>query len=130
MDLAEKAEALTAEERRALAFGRLTPHDAGLFCALCEEGLDEMRPVGEYFDNPALLPKTETAMWFLVSRVRLAVNSGELRDVPEVKVNVFLATVSDEYRFALLLDLVEPWANLGASELMLATLKDVTGLVT
>ena len=34
----------------------------------------------------------------------------------------------DEYRFALLLDLVEPWANLGASELMLATLKDVTGL--
>ncbi|HJZ54999.1 MAG TPA: AAA family ATPase [Gemmataceae bacterium] len=130
MDLAEKAAALTTEERRALAFGRLTPHDAGLFCALCEEGLGEMRPVGEYFDNPALLPKTETAMWFLVSRVRQAVNSGELRDAPAEKVNAFLAAVNEEYRFALLLDLVEPWANLGASDLMLATLKDVTGLPT
>jgi hypothetical protein len=130
MDLAEKAGALTTEERRALAFGRLTPHDAGLFCALCEEGLGEMRPVGEYFDDPALLPKTETAMWFLVSRVRQAVGSGELKDVPGWKVNVFLAMVNEEYRFALLLDLVEPWANLGASQLMLETLKDVTGLAT
>jgi hypothetical protein len=130
MDLAERVGALTTEERRALAFGRLTPHDAGLFCALCEEGLGEMRPVGEYFDNPALLPKTETAMWFLVSRARQAVSSGELKAMPPGKVNVFLATVTEEYRFALLLDLVEPWANLGASELMLATLKDVTGLPT
>lgn len=128
MDLAEKAGSLATEERRALAFGRLTPHDAGLFCALCEEGLAELRPVPEYFDNPSLLPKTETAMWFLVSRVRQALTNHELAGLSASKVNLFLATVSDEYRFALLLDLVEPWANLGANELMLATLKDVTGL--
>jgi AAA domain (dynein-related subfamily) len=128
IELAEKGRTITTEERRALAFGRVTPHDAGLFCALCEEGLGDMRPVREYFDDPTLMPKTETAMWFLVSRTRNAVNTGDLKDMPADKVNAFLKAVSDEYRFALLLDLVPPWANLGASELMLATLKSVTGL--
>jgi hypothetical protein len=128
LDLAETGGRLTNEERRALAFGRVSPHDAGLFCALCEEGLGDMRPVPEYFDNPALLPKTETAMWFLVSRTRNAVGTGELSGIPAEKVNAFLTAVGEEYRFALLLDLVENWADLGASELMLATLKTVTGL--
>jgi hypothetical protein len=128
LDLAEKSMKLTTEERRALAFGRVTPHDAGLFCALCEEGLGEMRPVREYFDDPTRLPKAETAMWFLVSRTRNAVGSGELNDMPAEKINAFLTAVSEEYRFALLLDLVEPWAKLGASELMLRTLRTVTGL--
>src|SRR5262245_8347396 len=130
LDLAEKGGALSTEERRALAFGRVTPHDAGLFCALCEEGLGELRPVREYFDDPTLLPKTETAMWFLVSRARQAAGSGELADMPAGKVNAFLTAVGEEYRFALLLDLVEKWADLGASQLMLATLKGVTGLTT
>jgi hypothetical protein len=128
LDLAEKGGVLSTEERRALAFGRVTPHDAGLFCALCEEGLGELRPVREYFDDPTLLPKTETAMWFLVSRARQAVGSAELADMPADKVNAFLTAVGEEYRFALLLDLVEKWADLGASQLMLATLKGVTGL--
>jgi AAA domain (dynein-related subfamily) len=128
IDLAEQGRTITTEERRALAFGRVTPHDAGLFCALCEEGLGDMRPVRDYFDDPTLLPKTETAMWFLVSRTRNAVSTGELKDMSVEKVNAFLKAVSDEYRFALMLDLVPPWAALGASELMLATLKSVTGL--
>jgi MoxR-like ATPase len=128
LDLAEKAGRSSAEERRALAFGRVSAHDAGLFCALCEEGLGDLRPVREYFDNPSRLPKTETAMWFLVSRTRNAITTDELKDVPAAKVNAFLVAVGDEYRFALLLDLVEPWADLGASELMLAALKTVTGL--
>ncbi|HEV3439315.1 MAG TPA: AAA family ATPase [Gemmata sp.] len=128
MDLADRGGVLAAEERRALAFGRLTPHDAGLFCALCEEGLDEMRPVREYFDDVKLLPKTETAVWFLVSRIRLAVSHGELSDLPTEQVNAFLTAISEEYRFALLLDLVEKWADIGASQVMLATLKEVTGV--
>jgi hypothetical protein len=128
MDLAEKAGRLTTEERRALAFGRVSAHDAGLFCALCEEGLGDLRPVRDYFDDPGLLPKTETAMWFLVSRTRNAIASDELKDVPAAKVNALLVAVGEEYRFALLLDLVEKWAELGASELMLATLRTVTGL--
>lgn len=129
MDLAEAGGRLTNDERRALAFGRLTPHDAGLFCALCEEGLGDMRPVGEYFDDPSLLPKTETAMWFLVSRARNALGAGELAGTPPEKVNAFLSAASEEHRFALILDLVEKWAELGASRLMLSTLRNVTGLV-
>src|SRR5262249_14161331 len=58
LDLAAAGGRLTADERRALAFGRLTPHDAGLFCALCEEGLADLRTVAEYFADPSLLPKT------------------------------------------------------------------------
>jgi hypothetical protein len=128
MDLAERGGKLTAEERRALAFGRISAHDAGLFCALCEEGLGELRPVRDYFEDPTRLPKTETAMWFLVSRTRNAVSHGEVKEIPAEKVNAFLSAVGEEYRFALILDLVEPWAELGASELMLRTLKTVTGL--
>ncbi|MCE9567769.1 MAG: MoxR family ATPase [Planctomycetes bacterium] len=128
LDLAEQNGRIANEERRALAFGRVTPHDAGLFCALCEEGLGNMRPVPEYFDDPSLMPKTETAMWFLVSRTRNAIAGGELTGTPTEKVNAFLVAVGEEYRFALILDLVDKWGELGASELMLRTLKTVTGL--
>src|SRR6476620_6794625 len=68
LDLAERFGRLTGDDRRALAFGRLTPHDAALFCALCEEGLAELRSVGDYLADPSLLPRSETTMWFLVSR--------------------------------------------------------------
>lgn len=128
MDLAEARGVLTADERRALAFGRVTAHDAALFCALGEEGLDNLRPVLEYFDDPSRLPTTETAMWFLVSRCRSAVAAGELNGTPPERINAFLGAAGEEYRFALVLDLVEPWADLGASDLMLRTLRTVTGL--
>jgi hypothetical protein len=133
LDLAERTGRLGADERRALAFGRLTPHDAGLFCALCEEGLAQLRSVGEYVADPALLPRSETTMWFLVSRIRHAVAAGELKAPPGdaafgERVNRFLAAVGEEFRFALLLDHVPQWAALGADAVMLETLKDVTGL--
>lgn len=128
LDLAEAGARLTNDERRALAFGRVTPHDAGLFCALCEEGLGDLKPLPVYLDDPSLLPKTETAMWFLVSRMRNALNCGEIHDIPADNVNAFLSAVGEEYRFALLLDLVPLWAELGATETMLNTLKTVTGL--
>jgi hypothetical protein len=136
MQLAEAAGKLSAEERRALAFGRLTPHDAGLFCALCDDGLGDLRPAADYFDNPSLLPKSETAMWFVVSRLRQAVGTGQFR-VPadegaaatfRTKVNAFLGAVGEEFRFALLLDQIEQWAELGANEVMLKTLGTVTGM--
>jgi len=136
MQLAEAAGRLSADERRALAFGRLTPHDAGLFCALCDDGLGDLRPAADYFEDPSLLPKSETAMWFVVSRLRQAVGTGQFR-VPEdegaavafrAKVNAFLGAVGEEFRFALLLDQIERWAELGASEVMLKTLGTVTGM--
>ena len=130
LDLAERGLQLGDDERRALAFGRLTPHDAGLFCALCEEGLNEMHSVGEYIADPSLMPKTETAMWFLVSRIRTAIASDELKHAghAEPSVNAFLTAVGEEFRFALLLDHVDKWAELGASTVMLGTLRDVTGM--
>ncbi|MCI0700912.1 MAG: MoxR family ATPase [Planctomycetia bacterium] len=136
MQLAEQAGKLTLGERRALAFGRLTPHDAGLFCALCEDGLAELRDARDYIEDPSLLPQSETAMWFVVNRIRQAVNSFQLLvpDDPQAlapfpaKVNAFLAAMKEEFRFALLLDHVAFWATLGASEVMLDTLKTVTGL--
>jgi len=136
LQLAEVAGRLTAAERRALAFGRLTAHDAALFCALCEDGLGDLRPAADYLDDPSLLPKTETAMWFVVTRLRQAVERGqfvvpdlaEQADAFRAKVNTFLGAVGEEFRFALLLDLVERWAALGATAVMLSTLKGVTGL--
>jgi hypothetical protein len=136
MRLAEAAGRLTADERRALAFGRLTAHDAGLFCALCDDGLADLHAAEEYIENPGLLPKSETAMWFVVNRIRQAVATRSLRapDNEQVafrqKVNAFLQAVGEEYRFALLLDHIEQWAVLGANEVMLSTLKGVTGLPT
>ena len=134
--LAEGAGRLSAEERRALAFGRLTPHDAALFCALCDDGLGDLRPAADYLADPALLPKSETAMWFVVTRFRQAVGSGQLR-APEgepaatafrAKVNAFLGAVGEEFRFALLLDHIVQWSHLGASDEMLRTLGAVTGM--
>ncbi|HEY1189832.1 MAG TPA: ATP-binding protein [Gemmata sp.] len=122
LELAEPAGRLTRAGRRALAFARLTPHDAALFYALCEDGLVDLRPASEYSGNPALLPKSETAMWFVVNRIRQALGAHLVRAPKgeEVgfgqKVSAFLGMVGEEYRFALLLDHVEEWAALGAHE--------------
>jgi hypothetical protein len=133
LDLAEGAGRLSAEERRALAFGRLSPEDAGLFCALAEDGLADLHPLPDYLRDPSLLPTQDTALWFVVSRLRRAVAEGTLwppgtdPDFPG-QVNALLAALPQEFRFAVLLDLVPDWAELGASRAMLETLKEVTGL--
>lgn len=134
LDLAERGGRLTRDERRALAFGRLTAHDAALFCALCEDGLADLHSAPEYIENPGLLPTSETALWFVVNRVRQALGARLIR-APEgreaeygEKVSAFLGAVGEEYRFALLLDHVEQWAALGANDVMIRTLKTVTGL--
>ena len=138
LDLAEAAGRLNTDERRALAFGRLSAQDAALFCALCEEGLAEMRKPADYLDRPDQLPSTDTGMWFLVSRMRSAVANQELalpKDATEPaqiahreKVNRFLMSVPEEFRFALLLDQVPQWAELGASDAMIHALREVTGI--
>jgi hypothetical protein len=133
LDLAAAAGRLTAEEQRALAFGRLSPEDAGLFCALAEGGLADLLPLADYLRDPSRLPRQETALWFLVSRLRKAVERDELSrlglgDELPARVNALLAALPQEYRFAALLDLVPRWAAYGASDVMLETLKEVTGL--
>ena len=72
-------------------------------------------------------------MWFVVSRLRKAVERKELRpaeagDEFPGRVNALLAALPQEYRFAVLVDQVRPWAEYGANDAMLETLKEVTGL--
>jgi hypothetical protein len=133
LDLSERSARLDEEERRALAFGRLSPEDAGLFCALAEEGLGDLLPIEDYLRDPSRLPQRDTALWFLVSRLRKAVERDELRradpsDEFPARVNGLLAALPQEFRFALMLDTVPRWAEYGASNVMLDTLKEVTGL--
>jgi len=133
LDLAEKSGNLTSEERRALAFDRLSPEDAGLFCALAEDGLADLLPISDYLRDPSLLPDKQTALWFIVSRLRKAVERDELRpmgasaEFPN-QVNALLAALPQEFRFAVLLDQVRQWSENGASDAMLDTLKEVAGL--
>src|SRR5207249_1160459 len=107
LDLAEQGGQLEAEERRAIAFGRLSPEDAGLFCALVEDGLADLRPIHEYLRDPSLLGGPSTALWFVVSRLRKAVEREELKppdaaeEFPD-QVNALLAALPQEFRFAAL----------------------------
>jgi hypothetical protein len=133
LDLAEQAGHASDTERRAITFGRLSPEDAGLFCALAEDGLANLRPLHEYLHHPERLPEEATAMWFVVSRLRKAVERNELRppgagDEFPSQVNALLGAMGQEYRFAVLLDLVAQWDEHGASETMLDTLKEVSGV--
>jgi hypothetical protein len=133
LNLSERAGRLDEEERRASAFGRLSPEDAGLFCALAEEGLGDLLPIEDYLRDPGRLPRQDTALWFLVSRLRKAVERDELRradpsDEFPARANGLLAALPQEFRFALMLDMVPRWAEYGASNVMLETLKEVTGL--
>jgi hypothetical protein len=133
LDLAEEAGGVCDVERRAVVFGRVSPEDAGLFCALAEDGLGDLCPLEDYLRDPELLPKRPTALWFLVSRLRRAVERQELLseaadEALPARVNALLTALPQEHRFAVLLDLVPQWAELGASDAMLDTLMEVTGL--
>lgn len=135
--LAESAQLLTRETRRALAFGRLTAADAAIFCAMAEEQLYDLLPLREYLLEPWRLPSEDTACWFVLNQFRSVVAAGrleqEIETLPEDQtmeslVNRFLTALRSEHRMALLVGLVNQWGRLGADASMLRTLKEVTGL--
>ena len=138
LDLAEAAGRSNPDERRAMAFGRVSPQDASLFCTLCEDGLAELREPVEYLDHPEWMPPSDTGKWFLVSRIRGAVAGRVFAPPPSAtepelaafreKATAFLLSFPEEFRFALLVDHVRQWADLGASDAMLVALRDVTGV--
>jgi hypothetical protein len=128
LTMAEEAGKLTNETRRALAFGCISADDAAIYCAMAEESIDQLLPVHEYFMDPSKLPTSDTARWFIINRIRELVGRGEFPPVRREEVNTFLTALPQEFRFALLVDLVEPWARFGASDAMLTALKEVTGL--
>lgn len=128
LTLAEEANLLQPETRRALAFGTISAEDAAVYCALAEEQLGNLLPIEEYFAG-ADIPETDTARWFIINRIRALVSRHEFPDsISAEQVNQFLARLPQEFQFALIVDLVDDWSRFGASESMLAALKDVTGL--
>src|SRR6516164_2976589 len=68
LDLAERGGVLTPAIRRALVFGRVSPEDAGMFCAMAEERLTRLHKPEYYLEHPADLPVGETMRWFVLNR--------------------------------------------------------------
>jgi hypothetical protein len=150
LDLAETAGIQDEQIRRALAFGRLTAADAAVFCAMAEEQIDELRPVGWYLVHPSFLPSSDAARWLVLCQIRVLVQreyvracpngwspassaerprpQGELAEIAPETIQHFLLSLPQEHRFALLVDLVDAWGWLGADEALLASLREVTGL--
>lgn len=137
LDLAEREmEEVTGEKRRALAFGRVSPQDAGMFCALVEDGLNKLHALPDYLRDPGLLPDSETARWFVVSRFRQAIIRGDYRnwralwprDELAPRVNGFIRALPQEFRFALVCDQIPIWSHLGGEDALREMLADVTGL--
>jgi hypothetical protein len=126
LDLAESSGVLDNEIRRALTFGRLSPEDAVVFCALAEESIEAVRPLEEYFRKPDLLPKGDSARWFVLDCIRQFVRDGRADGFKPPVVNRFLRSLSSEHQLTLLTGMVEKWGALGADRAMYDLLQDVT----
>jgi hypothetical protein len=126
LDLAEKGGVLTKETRRALAFGRLSPEDAAVFCALTEEAIGPIQPIGRYVEQPALLPTGDAARWFLLDCIRQYVRDGKADGYSPRVINRFLRALTPENQLLVVADMVEKWGALGADKAMYDLLRKVT----
>jgi hypothetical protein len=124
-DMAQRSCLLNNETRRALAFGRLSPEDAVVFCALAEEAIGAIRPLEEYLCKPDLLPVGDAARWFILDCIRQFVRDGRADGFAPRVVNRFLRSLSSEHQLTLLTDMVAKWGSLGADRAMLDLLRKV-----
>ncbi len=125
-DMAEKAGLLSNETRRALAFGRLSPEDAAVFCALAEESCGPVQPLEQYLRDPALLPAGDAARWFILECIRQFVRDGKADAMPPRLINRFLRALPQENQLILLTGMVEKWGAIGAERAMHDLLRKVT----
>jgi hypothetical protein len=125
LDLAERAGMLDVSVRRALAFGRVSPEDAAVFCVMAEEQLEGLLPTREYLEAPDKLPTEHSARWFVLCRIRQMVVSGESTQFDPLTINAFLQALPAEDRSALLVDLVEVWGQAGADQVLLESFRSV-----
>jgi len=128
LDLAEKGGILDRTTRRALAFGRVSAEDAAVFCAMAEEKIDNLLPLEEYIAEPAKLPAENTAIWFVLCRIKNLVAANGLKGISPEQLNAFLMALPKEHRFALLIGNVQNWAALGVGDALFESLREVTGL--
>jgi hypothetical protein len=124
-DMAEKSGLLSDETRRALAFGRLSPEDAAVFCALAEEKIGAVRPLADYLREPSLLPGGDSARWFILDCIRQFVRDGKADGFKPRVINRFLRSLSTEHQLIVLTDMVEKWGALGAERAMLQLLRRI-----
>jgi hypothetical protein len=124
-DMADKAGVLTNETRRALAFGRLSPEDAAVFCALAEEQIGAMLPLGRYLHEPEHLPQGDSARWFVLDCIRQFVRDGKADGFKPRVINRFLRSLWSEHQLIVLTDMVEKWGSLGADRAMYDLLRKV-----
>ena len=124
-DMAEKSGLLSHETRRALAFGRLSPEDAAVFCALAEETIGAVRPLADYIRNPDLVPKGDSARWFILDCIRQFVRDGKADGFKPRVINRFLRSLSSEHQLIVLTDMVEKWGALGADRAMYDLLRKI-----
>lgn len=125
LDTSEMAGLLAPDIRRALAFGRVSPEDAAVFCALAEEAIPVMRAPEDYLREPDSLPTGDAARWFVLDCIRQHVRDGRLHGVDRATVNRFLRALPDEHQLTLLSDLVDRWGALGADDAMFDVLRKV-----
>ena len=134
LDLVEAKGIMSTALRRAMAFGRVSARDAAVYCALAEHDVAPPEPLQRYLNCLADLPPDDSGRWFILNWIReeLARHhaAGDLAElgVPGNNVNRFLMGLPPEHRFALLVDMVPVWSELGADESMLQSLVDVTGI--
>jgi hypothetical protein len=126
LDLAETGGALSNDTRRALTFGRVSPEDAAVFCALAEESIGAVQPIEAYLRKPDLLPKGDSARWFILDCVRQFVRDGRADSLDPKVINRFLRSLPAENQLILVADMVEKWGAIGADKAMFALLKKVT----
>ncbi len=128
LDLVEKGGILDRTTRRALAFGRVSPEDAAVFCAMAEENIDNVLSLEEYINQPELLPEATATLWFVLCRIKNALANGVLNAYPPERLNAFLMALPREHRFALLTGYVQLWGDIGVEEALFESLREVTGL--
>ncbi|NOU04972.1 MAG: AAA domain-containing protein [Hyphomicrobiaceae bacterium] len=125
-ELAEKGGLLDHATRRALAFGRLSPEDAAVFCALAEESSGPVQPLEKYIREPDLLPTGSSARWFILDCIRQHVRDGKADALPPRLINRFMRSLSHEHQLILLTGMVEKWGEIGAESAMFDLLKKVS----
>ena len=96
-----------------------------MFCALAEEAIGAIHPLADYMRNPGLLPKGDSARWFILDCIRQFVRDGRADGLPPRVVNRFLRSLSQEHQLILLTDMVEKWGALGADKAMYELLRKV-----
>ena len=128
IDLAEKDGILDKGILRALSFGKVSAEDAIVFCSIIEENINAIIDPREYILNPSLLPKQNTKLWFVLSSIRKAVKRDDFKNIPSEKINIFIDILPMEQKAALLIDMVDKWVELGASDSLVNSLREIIGI--